>query len=195
MPIADVELVMMTLAVVLAAQHFPCKVNDWEGLPTPACIWLAWKTAFCLAHLKRQRQILASGGENHLVGLRVCSLRRLRRSVGSRRHSTTLHRHNEQHCRSSAAHVGQSGSHGHHWHAHCNQQEIGGCGGACQGDSSCGDSSGDAGGRGAISKDSSPWKLLLDSRPLHQQGAHQCHPCQQGNGPPQQCHGSQHLHW
>ena len=33
MPIADVELVMMASAAVLAAQHFPCKVDDWEGLP------------------------------------------------------------------------------------------------------------------------------------------------------------------
>jgi hypothetical protein len=41
MPIADVELVMMASAAVLAAQHFPRKVDDWEGLPTPACTWLA----------------------------------------------------------------------------------------------------------------------------------------------------------
>jgi hypothetical protein len=33
MPIADVELVMMASAAVLAAQHFPREVNDWEGLP------------------------------------------------------------------------------------------------------------------------------------------------------------------
>ena len=31
MPIANVELVMMALAAVLAAQHFPRKVTDWEG--------------------------------------------------------------------------------------------------------------------------------------------------------------------
>ena len=61
MPIADVELVMMASAAVLAAQHFPREVDDWEGLPTPARTWLAWKTAFCLAHLKRQHQILALG--------------------------------------------------------------------------------------------------------------------------------------
>jgi hypothetical protein len=30
--------------------------------------WLAWKTAFRLAHLKRQRQILASGGGEPLGG-------------------------------------------------------------------------------------------------------------------------------
>ena len=34
MPIPDVKLVMMALVAVLAAQHFPCKVDDWEGLPT-----------------------------------------------------------------------------------------------------------------------------------------------------------------
>jgi hypothetical protein len=68
MPIADIELVMMASASVLAAQHFPREVDDWEGLPTPARTWLAWKTSFRLAHLKRQRQILASGGGEPLGG-------------------------------------------------------------------------------------------------------------------------------
>jgi hypothetical protein len=54
MPIANVELVMMASAAVLAAQHFPGKVNDWEGLPSASCMWTAWKTAFRLAHVKRQ---------------------------------------------------------------------------------------------------------------------------------------------
>ena len=62
MPIANIELVMMASAAVLAAQHFPREVDDWEGLPSNARTWVAWKTAFRLAHLKRQRQILASGG-------------------------------------------------------------------------------------------------------------------------------------
>ena len=52
MPIADVELVMIASAAVLAAQHFPRKVNDWEGLPAVDRTWRAWKVAFCLAHLK-----------------------------------------------------------------------------------------------------------------------------------------------
>jgi hypothetical protein len=91
MPIADVELVMMASAAVLAAQHFPCKVDDWEGLPTPNRTWLARKTVFHLAHLKRQRQILALGGGNHLAGLRACSLRRDQQSDGWRWHSTTSH--------------------------------------------------------------------------------------------------------
>ena len=68
MPIADVELVMMALAAVLAAQHFPQEVDDWEGLPTPSRMWRAWKKAFRLAHLKRQRQILALGGREPLGG-------------------------------------------------------------------------------------------------------------------------------
>ncbi len=38
MPIANVELVMMVLVAVLAAQHFPCKVDDWDGLPTKAVL-------------------------------------------------------------------------------------------------------------------------------------------------------------
>ena len=33
MPIANVELVMMASAAVLAAQHFPRKITDWEGRP------------------------------------------------------------------------------------------------------------------------------------------------------------------
>jgi hypothetical protein len=68
MPIADIKLVMMASMVVLAAQNFPCKVDDWEGLPAAARTWTAWKTAFHLAHLKRQRQILASGGGKPLKG-------------------------------------------------------------------------------------------------------------------------------
>ena len=68
MPIADIELVMMASAAVLAAQHFPREVDDWEGLPAASRTWSAWKTAFRLAHLKRQRQILASGGGEPLGG-------------------------------------------------------------------------------------------------------------------------------
>ena len=68
MPIADVELVMMASAAVLAAQHFPREVDDWEGLPAVDRTWRAWKVAFHLAHLKRQRQIQASGGGEPLRG-------------------------------------------------------------------------------------------------------------------------------
>jgi hypothetical protein len=62
MPIADIKLEMMASAAVLVAQHFPHEVDDWEGLPSSSRTWAAWKTAFCLAHLKRQHQILALGG-------------------------------------------------------------------------------------------------------------------------------------
>jgi hypothetical protein len=68
MPIADIELVMMASATVLAAQHFPREFDNWEGLPPTSRTWVAWKTSFRLAHLKRQRQILASGGGEQLGG-------------------------------------------------------------------------------------------------------------------------------
>ena len=66
MPIADSELVMMASAAVLAVQHFPREVDNWEGLPASARTWSAWKTVFRLAHLKRQQQILASKGGKSL---------------------------------------------------------------------------------------------------------------------------------
>jgi hypothetical protein len=68
MPIANNKLVMMALVAVLAAQHFPHKVNDWEGLPTKPHTWQAWKVAFHLAHLKRQHLLQASGGGKPLGG-------------------------------------------------------------------------------------------------------------------------------
>jgi hypothetical protein len=70
MPIADIKLVMMALAAVLAAHHYPREVDDWEGLPSSARTWAAWKTAFRLAHVKHQCQILASGGGEPLGGAR-----------------------------------------------------------------------------------------------------------------------------
>jgi hypothetical protein len=71
MPIADIKLVMMASVAVLMAQHFPPEVDDWEGLPSTLRTWAAWKTAFRLAHLKRQHQILALGGEEPLGGAHV----------------------------------------------------------------------------------------------------------------------------
>ncbi len=62
MPIANVELVMMALVVVLVSQHFPSKVDNWEGLPANTRTWSAWKVAFCLAHLKHQCKLQALGG-------------------------------------------------------------------------------------------------------------------------------------
>jgi hypothetical protein len=68
MPIANIKLVMMALVAVLAAQHFPREVNNWEGLLLSSRMWAAWKMAFRLAHLKCQRQILALGGGEPLGG-------------------------------------------------------------------------------------------------------------------------------
>ncbi len=74
MPITHVELVMMSLAAVLAAQHFPQKVDDWEGLLATSRTWQSWKVAFCLAHLKRQRQLQASMGGKPLGGAHAAIL-------------------------------------------------------------------------------------------------------------------------
>ncbi len=68
MPIANIELVMMVSAAVLTAQHFRHKFDVWEGLPSNSRTWAAWKTAFRLAHLKRQHQVLALGGGEPLSG-------------------------------------------------------------------------------------------------------------------------------
>jgi hypothetical protein len=62
MPVANVELVMMALAAILAAQHFPCEVDNWEGLLARSRMWQAWMVAFRLAHLKHQCQLQALGG-------------------------------------------------------------------------------------------------------------------------------------
>ncbi len=61
MPIADVKLVMTALAAILAAQHFSQEVDDWECLPAINRTWRAWMVTFCLAHLKCQCQLQASG--------------------------------------------------------------------------------------------------------------------------------------
>ncbi len=68
MPISNIELVMMALVAVLSAQHFPREVNDWECLLSTSRTWQAWKVAFRLAHLKRQRQLQALGGGKPLSG-------------------------------------------------------------------------------------------------------------------------------
>ena len=60
MPIADVELVMVASAALPAAQHFPCKVDNWKGISLANRMWPAWKTAFCLADPKGQRRILVA---------------------------------------------------------------------------------------------------------------------------------------
>jgi hypothetical protein len=68
MPIAKVELVMMAFAAVLAAQHFPRQVTDWEGRPAIDRTWRAWKVEFRQGHIQRQRQLQASGGDKPLGG-------------------------------------------------------------------------------------------------------------------------------
>ncbi len=68
MPIANIKLVMMDSVAILAAMHFPRKVDDWEGLPALERTWSAWKTSFRSAHLKRLCQILALGGGEPLRG-------------------------------------------------------------------------------------------------------------------------------
>jgi hypothetical protein len=73
-PIAIVKLVMMASAAVLAAQHFPHEVDDWEGLLSASCTWQAWKMAFRLAHLKHQRQLQASRGGKPLGSAHVVIL-------------------------------------------------------------------------------------------------------------------------
>jgi hypothetical protein len=89
MPITNIELVMMASVAVLGAQHFPRKVDGWEGLPFASCTWTAWKTAFHLAHVKRQQQILASGKGSLLAGLTVLSRQRRRQLGILKPHSTT----------------------------------------------------------------------------------------------------------
>jgi hypothetical protein len=68
MLIANIQLIMKALAAVLAAQRFPCEVDDWEGLPSLSCTWPAWKVALRLAHLERQRQLPALVGGEPLGG-------------------------------------------------------------------------------------------------------------------------------
>ncbi len=69
LPIANIKLVMMASADVLATQHFPREADNWEGLPAASCMWPAWKVALCLAHLKCQCHLQASGGSKPLDGI------------------------------------------------------------------------------------------------------------------------------
>ncbi len=87
MPIADIELVMMALVAVLGVQHFPRKVNNWEGLPANSHSLAAWKII-----PSRPPQAPASdlglGGGSLFAGLTVCFLRRGQQSSGLKRHLT-----------------------------------------------------------------------------------------------------------
>ena len=68
MPIADVKLVMLASAAVITAQHFLHKVYNWEGLPVAEYTWRAWKVAFRITHIQRQRQLQAMGGGGKPLG-------------------------------------------------------------------------------------------------------------------------------
>jgi hypothetical protein len=126
MPIADVEHVMMASAAVLAAQHFPRKVNDWEGLPSASHMWTAWKTAFRLAHVKRQQQILGLGGGGaSWWGSRCDPSGRAGDRVSQNCTQQPGSCSNKLYCSPPAAHCCQLGPHGHHHVAHSNQQKNG----------------------------------------------------------------------
>jgi hypothetical protein len=127
MPIADVELVMMALAAVLAAQHFLQEVEDWEGLPAINRRWRAWKVAFCLAHLKRQHQLQASGvggplDSPHAVTPAPATAGDSPQQLGPCS--------GQQHHSSPAIDGIKLGSFLFGHHAQCSQQKT--CGGACQ---------------------------------------------------------------
>jgi hypothetical protein len=131
MPIANVELVMMALAAVLTAQHFPQEVDDWEGLLAICHTWRALKTAFHLAHPKRQRQLQESGRGGPLGSAHVvlpapdATINRL----GAAQQPGPSG--GQQHHSSPAADVVELGSHHVGHHAHHGQQET--CGGTSQG--------------------------------------------------------------
>jgi hypothetical protein len=125
MPIAEVKLVMMASVVVLVAQYFPCEVDDWEGLPSASCMWTAWKTAFRLAHMKRQQQILASGGGSPCRGSGCDPGGGAGDRASQNRTRQPGSCGNKQYRGPPAAHCGQLGPHGHHHVAHSNQQKIG----------------------------------------------------------------------
>ncbi len=90
MPIADVELMMMASAAVLAAQHFPCKVDDWEGLPAVDRTWRAWKVAFVSPTSNASTNCRHLGGVNRWVGLTPSYLPQLPPSIAWEQLSTTL---------------------------------------------------------------------------------------------------------
>jgi hypothetical protein len=132
MPIANAGQVMMASAAVLAAQHFPQEMDDWEGLPAIDCMWRAWKATFCLAHLKRQCQIQASGvggllGSAHVViPAPATTIDQLGTTLNNLALATA-----KQHHSSPAANGIKLGSIHVGHHAHRNQHET--CGGASQG--------------------------------------------------------------
>ncbi len=180
---------MMASAAVLAAQHFPHKVDNWEGLPSTSRMWTAWKTAFCLAHVKRQQQILASGGGGASWQGSWCDP-----GGGAGNWASQNHTQQPGSCRDEryrgppAAHCCQLGPHGHHHVAHSNDSGWGWYSGS--------DSGGDSGGNSSeysCDEETLPRELLLDSRPSREQAPHKCNLRQQSFWPPRRRDGLQHL--
>jgi hypothetical protein len=62
LPMSNEQLLAIASTAVLAAQHFPCALDEWEALPPTAKMLTAWKTTFRSAHIARIRQLLATGG-------------------------------------------------------------------------------------------------------------------------------------
>jgi hypothetical protein len=124
MPIADVELVMMASAAVLAAQHFPREVNNWEGLPSASCMWTAWKTAFRLVQVKHQTDPCFAGGGASWRGSRCDPGCGAGNRASQNRTQQPGSCGNERYRGPPAAHYCQLGPHGHHHVAHSDQQKI-----------------------------------------------------------------------
>jgi hypothetical protein len=124
-PIAGIELMMMALVAVLATQHYPCEVDDWEGHASSARTWAAWKIAFHLTHIKRQCQLQALGGgplggAGSVLPATDSSIDRLKSALNN------LALAAKQHSRSAAADSCQPSPHGHSYRSNGHQQEIGG---------------------------------------------------------------------
>ena len=71
MPIANVKLMKLASAAVITAQHFLHEVYNWEGLPVAEYMWRAWKVAFRITHIQRQRQLQAMGGGANPLEVRM----------------------------------------------------------------------------------------------------------------------------
>jgi hypothetical protein len=180
MPIADIELVMMASVAVLSAQNFPREVNDWEGLPSSSRTWLAWKTAFRLAHLKRQRQILALGGGEPLGGAHgvlpaaTATVGRLETALDNlalvaTNDTAVLHQLMSANLALTAT-IGTLTA--------TNKKLVDAIARA-KGNTPSGTPRTLASGEGKY-KNSKTWQLLLDTRSLHQRRTHQRHLLQQG---------------
>ena len=57
----DVQLLATASTAVLAAQHFPRAIDEWEAMAPALKTWATWKTTYRAAHIARKRQLLAAG--------------------------------------------------------------------------------------------------------------------------------------